>query len=52
VARMRKELWKFYLIYFPGYFYPSLCQRMVFWSAFLYRHTVQMSRWRVCILHP
>lgn len=31
VARMRKELWKFYLIYFPGYFYPSLCQRTAFW---------------------
>lgn len=51
VARMRKELWNFYLIYFHGYFYPSSCRPMVSWSVFLFQHLAQIWKWRVCILH-
>lgn len=51
VARMRKELWNFYLIFFHGYSYPFWCLAMASSSAFLYLLTVLISKWRVYTSH-
>jgi hypothetical protein len=50
VARMRKELWNFYLIFFHGYSYPSWCLAMASSLVYLYRPTVQILKWQVCTL--